>query len=252
MPDTRPIYVHSLPEYIPEGGAVLAGGIAVVIDILRATTLMIHALAAGARAILPCREIDEARQAAAGFPPGEAILAGERQGVPIPGFDLGNSPAACTPEVCRGKTIVMTTTNGAKAVLASLPAEELIVAGFVNLSATLRRLKASELPVHLVCAGTDGFISLEDSLFAGAVIAGFSAKHAGPANEDAAQARELWDVASQRAFQGESLAKLISEGRGGARLIELGYVEDINDAARTDKFDIVGNLVRDPIRITQG
>src|SRR6516225_8202045 len=84
------LYVHLLPRLIPHG--ILRGGVAVVVDVLRATTVMVHALAAGCAAVIPCGEIDEAVEIAANLPEGTALLAGERQGLPIPGFDLGNSP----------------------------------------------------------------------------------------------------------------------------------------------------------------
>src|SRR3954470_13598459 len=104
MSNRPPVHVHLLPSLIPHGA--LKGGIAVVIDVLRATTVMIHALAAGCDAILPCGEIGEARDLAATLPEGTALLAGERLGEPIEGFDLGNSPGACTPALCSGKTLV--------------------------------------------------------------------------------------------------------------------------------------------------
>ncbi len=169
------VYVHLLPRLIPHG--TLKGGVAVVVDVLRATTVMVHALAAGCEAVMPCGEIDEAREIAAGLPEGTALLVGERQGLPIPGFDLGNSPGDFTPEVCEGKTLVMTTTNGTRAILASLEAERVYIASFGNLRATSTELSVQFLkkdhkhPVHIICAGTDGHISLEDSLLAGALAA---------------------------------------------------------------------------------
>ena len=92
------VFVHLLPSLIPPGS--LRGGVAVVVDVLRATTVMVHALAAGCEAVIPCAEIDEAKAIAAGLPAGTALLAGEREGLPIPGFDLGNSPGEFTPDVC--------------------------------------------------------------------------------------------------------------------------------------------------------
>ena len=97
--DRARVFVHLLPSLIPPGS--LRGGVAVVVDVLRATTVMVYALAAGCEAVIPCGEIDEAKATAASLPPGSALLAGERQGLPIPGFDLGNSPGEFTPEVCR-------------------------------------------------------------------------------------------------------------------------------------------------------
>src|SRR4051794_34523263 len=103
------IFVHPHPGLIPQGA--LRGGVAIVVDVLRATTSMAHALASGCREIIPCAEIEEARAVATCVPPGESLLAGERGGLPIEGFGLGNSPEEFTPEVCRDKTIVMTTSN---------------------------------------------------------------------------------------------------------------------------------------------
>src|SRR4051812_5947941 len=160
------VFVHLLPDLIPPGA--LSGGVAVVVDVLRATTMMVHALSAGCVAVIPCGEIDEARRVAAGFPPGEALLAGERQGLPIDGFDLGNSPDSCTRETCRGKTLVMTTTNGTRAVLASLDAERVVIGAFPNFAATALLVHADRRPIHVVCSGTDRCISYEDSLLAGA------------------------------------------------------------------------------------
>ena len=106
---------------------------------------MISALAAGCEAIIPCAEIDEARGIAAGFAPGTALLAGERHGLPIPGFDLGNSPIEFTSEVCGGKTLVVTTTNGTRAILACLEADRVYIASFVNLESTANELSAQFL-----------------------------------------------------------------------------------------------------------
>src|SRR4051794_89600 len=134
-PGRPEVFVHLLPSLIPPG--TLRGGTAVVIDVLRATTVMVQALAAGCDAVIPCGEVDEAREVAAGLPAGKAILAGERQGLPIEGFDLGNSPGDFTLDNCRGKTLVMTTTNGTRAILASLEADRVLVAAFSNLLATV-------------------------------------------------------------------------------------------------------------------
>ncbi|MBS0265265.1 MAG: 2-phosphosulfolactate phosphatase, partial [Planctomycetes bacterium] len=88
---SRPVFVHLLPSlFEPED---LQGGVAVVIDVLRATSTIVYALHAGAQRVIPCGEIDEARKTAAGLPAGTALLGGERGGLRISGFDLGNSPA---------------------------------------------------------------------------------------------------------------------------------------------------------------
>src|SRR5262249_34853013 len=117
-------------------------------------------------------EIDEARQIAARLPPGTVLLCGERHGVQIDGFDLGNSPGDCTEERCRQKTLVLTTTNGTKAILASKNAESVLVASFNNVAATAHAINAElgKRPIHLVCGGTEGEVSLEDTLLAGELV----------------------------------------------------------------------------------
>src|SRR5262245_64757110 len=106
MPDLRHVRVYLTPAMIPQGA--MAGRIAVVIDVLRATTTMLTALAAGAKSIIPCCSIDEATALAGD----SVLLAGERGGRAIPGFDLGNSPGEFTSSACKNKTIATTTTNG--------------------------------------------------------------------------------------------------------------------------------------------
>src|SRR5438067_13583166 len=105
MPNAGQLDVYLLPDLVES--AALAGEMVVVIDVLRATTTIIHALAAGAREVVPCLEIDEAR-GVAGRLGKAAVLGGERGGVAIAGFDLGNSPAEYTRERVGGKTVVFT------------------------------------------------------------------------------------------------------------------------------------------------
>jgi 2-phosphosulfolactate phosphatase len=258
-PTDRPkVFVHLLPSLIPPES--LRGGIAVVVDVLRATTVMVHALAAGCEAVIPCAEIDEAKEIAAGFPPGTALLAGERGGLPIPGFDLGNSPGEFTRKVCRGKTVVMTTTNGTRAILASLEAERVYIASFVNLRATSEELVVQFLkkdhghPVHIVCSGTEGFISLEDSLLAGALaknVTNFAHDSIGNAlfgNDEALIVLSQW-LEVEKYLEQRPLWPLLGVGRGGQNLIRIGRSHDIVEAAYFDLFPLVAELSRDPLRI---
>src|SRR5919201_7009620 len=98
MPHDKDVQVHLLPQLIPPGR--LAGGVAVVVDVLRATTTIVHALAAGCVAVRPCATVEEARALADRLPAGKVLLGGERQGLPLQGFDLGNSPREYTPGRC--------------------------------------------------------------------------------------------------------------------------------------------------------
>jgi 2-phosphosulfolactate phosphatase len=239
MPERPPVYAHLLPSLMPPG--CLAGSTAVVIDVLRATTVMIQALASGCAGIIPCLEIEEAREVACGFAPGSVLLGGERGGRPIPGFDLGNSPAEYSPEACRGKTVVITTTNGTRAIRACRAADRVYVAGFVNLAAMSRRLwreleGPEQRPVHLVCAGTEGEVSWEDTLLAGSLCRAVSyfQERFTPAGNDAAR---LALEAAPRSFT--HLGRLLRLGRGGRNVESIGLAADIDDAARVDRFSIV-------------
>jgi 2-phosphosulfolactate phosphatase len=251
------VYVHLLPRLIPHG--TLRGGVAVVVDVLRATTVMVHALASGCEAVIPCGEIEEAREVAANLPEGTALLIGERQGLPIPGFDLGNSPGDFTPEICEGKTLVMTTTNGTRAILASLEAERVYIASFGNMRATCTELSVQLLkmdhkhPVHIICAGTDGHISLEDSLLAGALAAQIMNVQANQlsslfGNDEALMVVCQWhDV--ERSLEKRPLSSLLSLGRGGRNLYGIGLAVDFDASSRVDHLPLIAMLERDPLRV---
>lgn len=251
------VFVYLLPGLIPPGA--LRGGVAVVLDVLRATTVIVHALAAGCEAVIPCLEIEDAYRVAGGLPEGSALLAGERLGLPIEGFDLGNSPDEFTPEVCRGKTLVLTTTNGTRALLACQEAEQVFVAAFPNLGATLQVLHTEERPVHIVCAGTDGFISYEDALLAGAFAQHFKDLGGDLRNDEAEIVSVLWKKIEEavwvksgdRAMEKNPLTFYLVRGRGGRRVQELGLKNDIEAAAKINSLPhpLIAALVRDPVRV---
>ncbi len=244
MPEDRDVQVHLLPCQAPPGR--LAGGLAVVIDVLRATTTIVHALAAGAACVRPCAEVDEARALAGEMRVGRVLLGGERHGRPLDGFDLGNSPREYTGKVCKGNTLVLTTTNGTRALLRAAEAERVLVAAFVNYSAVCEQVRQDARPVHIVCAGTEGEVSLEDTLLAGALVDCLS--QAGEVHLNDA-ARLAWDCFENH---GRCLLGALQIGKGGASLRRLGYDDDIKAAAQVDRFALVPELRRDPLRVEVG
>jgi 2-phosphosulfolactate phosphatase len=244
MASERPVRVHLVPGLAPAG--TMTGGVAVVIDVLRATTTIVHALAAGCTAVVPCAEVDEAKARAAALRPGKVRLGGERGGKPLPGFDLGNSPRDYTAKACKGATVVLSTTNGTRAILRAAEAERVLVAAFVNYSAMCELLRTDVLPVHIVCAGTEGEPSLEDTLLAGAIV-DFLCDEQEVALNDAA--RLAWDAFENH---GRVLLGALEAGTHGAKLRELGYDADIRAAADVDRFALVPELRRDPLRIERG
>jgi 2-phosphosulfolactate phosphatase len=238
----RDVHVHLLPCLAP----CPLDGIAVVVDVLRAGTTIIHALAAGCLAVHPCGEVEEARLLAGNMRVGRALLGGERQGLRVEGFDLGNSPGEYTCAVCRGNTVVLTTTNGTQALLRAAEAHRTLVAGFVNYSAVCEQLRADARPIHIICAGTDGEVTLEDTLLAGALVDGLAGIGEARLNDSA---RLAWDCFEHH---GQALQGAIEISRGAVRLKQLGYDEDIRHAAQIDLFNIVPELRHDPVRIEVG
>lgn len=248
------LHVHFLPLLTTP--ADLAGGAVVVIDVLRASTTITHALAAGAKRVVPCLEIDEARATAARLAAdGPAVLGGERGGLPIPGFDLGNSPTGCTPASVGGKTLVFTTTNGTLAMERCRQASRVFVAAFVNRSAVARRLaeaRAAGLSLHLLCAGTGGKITREDVLFAGALVDLLvgNEEEKWDLNDQAILAGDAWrqaiargsDAGSDREALSSAVARELRRTQGGRNLKRIGLDADILDAAQLDRFELVPEL----------
>ena len=167
------VFVHLLPKLIPPGS--LRGGVAVVVDVLRATTVMVQALAAGCEAIIPCGEIDEARRSPPACRRARPCWRASARVCRSRDSTWVTRRATSLPKFAASKTVVMTTTNGTRAILASLEAERVYIASFTNLRATSNEISVQFLkkdhghPVHIICAGTEGHISLEDSLLAGAL-----------------------------------------------------------------------------------
>ncbi len=237
--------VYALPSLVDS--AELAETAAVVIDVLRASTTLIAALEAGAKEIAPCGEIDEARRLAADLPAGEAILGGERNGRAVDGFDLGNSPHEYTSAAVGGRTVVYTTTNGTRALLRCQAAAEVLVAGFVNVSAVCRRLTGRER-IAIVCAGTNGEISEDDVLLAGLMVERLH-RQGGMThrlNAQALTARETWLAAfalpitlGSEPLPPARLAAELRTSRGGRGLVPLGLDDDILAAAHVDCYRLV-------------
>lgn len=244
MSAEREVHVHLLPELAPPRS--LAGGLAVVVDVLRATTTIVHALAAGCPAVRFCAEIEEARNLADGLRAGRTLLGGERAGVAPPGFDLGNSPLEYTAAACKGRTLVLTTTNGTRALLRAAQAERTLAAGFVNFSAVCEQLRADRRAVHIICAGTDGEITLEDTLLAGAFV-DFLCDQGDIRPDDSA--RIAWDCFENN---GRVLLPALELSGGAASLKRLGYHDDIRAAAQVDLFALVPEVRREPLRLEVG
>ena len=215
----------------------------VVFDILRATSSMVTALANGAERIRPVATIEEALAAKAEYP--QALLCGERHGQRITAeqakgtdFDLGNSPREYTAEIVTGKTLITTTTNGTRALRASLGAREVLVSSFLNLQATIDHLReASPKRLVLVCGGTFEEAAFEDTLAAGAIADAVWDLFTDDSIEDSAQiARALWLA------HGASLNASIQHALNARRL--LAVPELAADVDFCLQRDTIGQVVR--------
>jgi 2-phosphosulfolactate phosphatase len=256
-------HCHNLFNRIPQG--TVAGGIAVVIDVLRASTTIITALAHGAAGVRPVLTVEVARALAAGFGAGSdsgVLLGGERGGLRIDGFDLGNSPLEYSRARVAGRRIVITTTNGTAALDACTAASEVLIGAIVNRAAVATR--ARELAVaqgtstiHLVCAGTDGEVTEEDLLTAGAILDAAGRLPGGSddaLDASATAALEMFrGVMSAPSAEGRveahaiaaaAIAAAFATSRGGRNLIELGMQADLPAAAAIDSLRVVPRLDR--------
>ncbi len=219
----------------------------VVLDVLRATTSMVTALANGATAIVPVSEIPEALAVHARNP--GSLLAGERDGLRIPAsltggtdFHLGNSPREFTHEKVFGKAIIMTTTNGTRALRACASAEQVLVGAFVNLDSIADHLKRIR-PDHLlvVCGGTFEQMAYEDILAAGAICDAVWEQCAGGAVADSA-------LAARRLYRSEreDLKGALSLSRNGRRLLSRPELaDDLAWCASPNTFPLVAALQPD-------
>ena len=238
--------------FTPADFAALAGRdlretVCVVFDILRATSTMMTALANGATAIIPVTEIAEALVVCARLP--EVLLTGERDGLRIRAaqtgsvdFDLGNSPREFTADRVRGKTIVMTTTNGTRALQACHRARRVVIGSFLNLEAVARRLERERSAnLLLVCSGTGEQAALEDTLAAGALCEQIGKMFDEAATADSVlMARQLWQTASA------DWPAALQRTRNGRRLLGLPELrEDVSFCAQRDTLDFVAALGHD-------
>ena len=208
-------------------------GAAVVIDVLRATSTITTALAHGVSSIHTTTSEEEAR----GLSRGEEnfLLGGERQGIKIPGFQLGNSPAEYTREVVAGKKIIFTTTNGTLALARAKESRlsPILTGCFLNLSALVKRIKELQPTVlYLFCAGRGGDFSLEDAAFAGLLCQELG----GELSDSAIAARAIW-----REWEGDILG-LLAASEHGRYMQKIGFASDLQLCATVDKYQVVPQL----------
>lgn len=222
--------------------AVQRRDVIIVIDVLRCCSTIVTALANDAEEIIPKRTVREARMLHKKHP--ELILAGERGGIKPQGFDCGNSPLEFTCQKVKGKSVVMTTTSGTKAIVLSKNAEYVFTGAFLNAEAiartTLKIAEHKETGISFITAWTDSCFSLEDFICAGAIARCLP-------TEIAQHSDVVW--AALLAFQQarRSLYKTIRYGYHARRLKSLGFEEDVKFCCQLDVSQFAPVLKGDSI-----
>jgi 2-phosphosulfolactate phosphatase len=217
--------------------ADVAGRVVAVIDVLRASTTIATALSNGARTVIPLDSSDEVVTRAKAFERRDVRLAGERRMLPIPGFDLGNSPREFTRDAIEGKTVLITTTNGTPAITNTQGARDVVIASYVNYTAVLTMLRTAlrgGTDVAIVCAGRDRQFALEDAGCAGRFINNVSKRMAGLTLNDAAQACALID----RKY-GDQVERLFDASEHGRALRDAGFGDDLAVCAAVDSYPVI-------------
>jgi 2-phosphosulfolactate phosphatase len=236
--------VAFLPRDI--AGRDLSRHAVVVFDVLRATTSITAALAAGVTEIHVFGDIDTAATAAGNFPKNR-LLCGEVKCLAPPGFDLGNSPRAFDRAAHAGRPMLLSTTNGTRALLAAAEAGVLLCGALVNAEAVAKTLIALGRDVLLVCAGTQGAVAMEDLLGAGAVLDHLEKLGASPnfASDSARIANALYSGCQH------DLPAVLEQSAGGQNVIAAGLGADIAFSARLNSIPIVGQARGNPPVITE-
>ena len=206
----------------------IVGKRVVVVDILRATSCFTAGIASGVQEILPFADLEECRKKKTqGY-----LLAGERGGKKIEGFDIGNSPFDYMAKSMKGSKVAVTTTNGTKAIHLSSSANEILIGSFLNLSPVAEYLIKGSENILIFCAGWKGKVNLEDSLFAGALIKELR-EHYTPIDDSGLLCRSSF-VAVR-----DQLEEIIAKSEHATRLSGFNMEKDIEFCSRINQFDVV-------------
>ena len=224
------IDLHFTPDQADE--LMLRDRTVVVIDVLRASTSIVTALSNGAKEIIPVATVEAAVKISANLFGDVTLLGGERNGKVIEGFSLGNSPFEYTEERVRGKSIVFSSTNGAKALAKARYAKEMAVCGFVNMAVVVDFLLANPRDVVILCAGNNGMFSIEDSVCAGMLVDRLTGGKGESAEftllDGARAARALYKGFSR------SILKMLKTSDHGTFLQGIGFGDDLPVCAGID------------------
>ncbi len=223
--------------FIPEEikNTELVGKLVVIIDVLRASSTIVTALANGCRGFIPILSPDQVKEKAQQFEKERILLGGEREGIKIEDFDLGNSPGEYKREVVKDKTIIFSTTNGVKTLEMAKGAYRIIIGSFLNLQAVCNYCTNYQGDILIICAGKEGKFSLEDTACAGMMINSLRDVFPGGYHEVDANltARLLYEKF------GNNIMEILRKSQHGRYLESISLVEDLKFCSQLDFFHIV-------------
>lgn len=205
--------------------------VVVVIDMLRATTVIITALKNNCSKVVPVVTVEEAIKLSKGNRE-NYILGGERRALKIEGFDCSNSPLEYTEEVVGSKTLIITTTNGTKAIHGSRAAEQIIIGGMINGRAVAEKLIEINKDVVFVNAGTYGQFSMDDFICSGYIINCILENSKAELSDIAVTAQHIY-------CNHKDITSYLQHARHFNVLKELGLEEDLKYCCSKDITDIV-------------
>ena len=222
--------------------------VAVVIDVLRASTTIITALDNGCEAVVPIAEVNEAFEMSEKLSNRNVLLGGERNGISIPGFDLSNSPLEYTSGRVSEKTIIFTSTNGSQLFDFSRQAALTIVCGFVNVSSVCDYLLRVNKNIVILCAGRNKQFGLEDAVCGGMLIKEILYKigESSLLNDGAVAAQILYEKFA------DNILEMLYRSSHGKRLLEIGQEEDLKICASINSINIVPKYQAGKIIVNKG
>lgn len=226
--------IFHTPELTP---TTVTADCAIAVDVLRATSTMATALAAGAEAVQVFSDLDQLLAVSAAWAPDKRLRAGERGGSKVEGFDFGNSPLDCTPDRVGGRRLFISTTNGTRALQCVETAPTVLAAALINRGAVVQHvLNKQPETVWIVGSGWEGSFSLEDTVCAGAIAHSLQTA-LGYSLDDLADNDEVTGAVSLYLQWKENLVGLFHHASHGKRLLRLNCLEDLQYCAQLDTLD---------------
>lgn len=230
------LFVYHTPELTPTDSVP---DCAIAIDVLRATSTIATALAAGAEAVQVFSDMDKLMYVSEQWPPEKRLRAGERGGSKVAGCDLGNSPLDCTPELVQGKRLFISTTNGTRSLQRVQHAASVLAGAFINRKAVVDYVLAKQPDtVWLVGSGWEGSFSLEDTACAGAFAYSLQNAIGAPLDEFTGNDEVIAALALYLQWK-NNLLQLMHHASHGKRLLRLNCHEDLKYCVQTDILDVL-------------